>query len=156
VGYGINSLPPGRADAARLLAYTRWHWHIETRAHWVRDVTFDEDRSQVRVDSIPQVMAALRRVQSPYGPNVNLPADLANDPTIGKIGIGRENNIDSPFPRRSDQLTDAEQFQSVWWYFEGEACRVTKAMRIPITFVRKTDGRTISANILIGFEGPGA
>jgi DNA invertase Pin-like site-specific DNA recombinase len=28
--------------------------------HWVRDVTFDEDRSQVRCGNIPQVMAALR------------------------------------------------------------------------------------------------
>jgi hypothetical protein len=30
------------------------------KAHWVRDVTFDEDRSQVRCGHIPHVMAALR------------------------------------------------------------------------------------------------
>jgi len=58
--YGVTSLPPARADAARLLRLVRQHWHIENRSHWVRDVTFDEDRSQVRVGSTPQVMAALR------------------------------------------------------------------------------------------------
>ena len=36
------------------------HWHIENKSHWVRDVSFDEDRSQVHKGSIPQVMAALR------------------------------------------------------------------------------------------------
>ncbi len=58
--YGVTSCLPIRADAARLLDYTRHHWHIENKSHWVRDVTFDEDRSQVRTGSIPQVMAALR------------------------------------------------------------------------------------------------
>jgi len=58
--YGVTSLGMLRADAGRLLQLVRQHWHIENRSHWVRDVTFDEDRSQVRVGSIPQVMAALR------------------------------------------------------------------------------------------------
>ena len=44
----------------RLLALVRGHWYIENQSHWVRDVTFDEDRSQVRCGNIPQVMAALR------------------------------------------------------------------------------------------------
>ena len=38
------------------------HWGIENRVHWVRDVTFDEDRSQVRTGSAPQIMAALRNL----------------------------------------------------------------------------------------------
>lgn len=58
--YGITSLAPDQADPHRLLALTRAHWTIENRSHWVRDVTFDEDRSQVRCGAIPQVMAALR------------------------------------------------------------------------------------------------
>jgi predicted transposase YbfD/YdcC len=57
---GVTSLAPERADATRLLALVRGHWHIENKSHWVRDVTFDEDRSQVRCGHIPQVMAALR------------------------------------------------------------------------------------------------
>jgi predicted transposase YbfD/YdcC len=57
---GITSLSPERADATQLLALVRGHWHIENQSHWVRDVTFDEDRSQVRCGNIPQVMAGLR------------------------------------------------------------------------------------------------
>jgi predicted transposase YbfD/YdcC len=58
--YGITSLTPEQADASRLNNLVPSHWHIENRSHWVRDVTFDEDRSQVRSGNIPQVMAALR------------------------------------------------------------------------------------------------
>jgi predicted transposase YbfD/YdcC len=60
--YGVTSLSPAVADPARLLRLCRQHWHIENKSHWVRDVTFDEDRSQVRCGSIPQVMAALRNL----------------------------------------------------------------------------------------------
>jgi predicted transposase YbfD/YdcC len=60
VVYGVTSLRPERATPGRLLELVRSHWHIENKSHWVRDVTFDEDRSQVRCGNIPQVMAALR------------------------------------------------------------------------------------------------
>lgn len=56
----ITSLTPEQASPRELLRLIRGHWGIENRIHWVRDVTFDEDRSQVRVGSGPQVMAALR------------------------------------------------------------------------------------------------
>lgn len=62
VVYGVTSLEAKRADAAALLGLVRCHWHIENRSHWVRDVTFDEDHSQVRTGSIPEVMAALRNL----------------------------------------------------------------------------------------------
>jgi hypothetical protein len=55
-----TSLAPERADAVRLLALVRGQWQIENHSHWVRDVTFDEDRSQVRCGNMPQVMATLR------------------------------------------------------------------------------------------------
>src|SRR6266699_5489381 len=60
VVYGVASLRPERAAPGHLLALVRGHWQIENKSHWVRDVTFDEDRSQVRCGNIPQVMAALR------------------------------------------------------------------------------------------------
>lgn len=60
VVYGVTSLSRSQAGAEELLRIARQHWHIENKSHWVRDVTFDEDRSQVRCGSIPQVMAALR------------------------------------------------------------------------------------------------
>jgi hypothetical protein len=58
--YGITSLTPDQASAEQLLALTRQHWHIENKSHWVRDVTFDEDRSQVRRGNLPHVLATLR------------------------------------------------------------------------------------------------
>ena len=58
--YIITSLSKEEASPRRLLRLIRGHWGIENRVHWVRDVTFDEDRCQVRCDSGPQVMAALR------------------------------------------------------------------------------------------------
>ena len=58
--YGLTSLDRAHATVERLLRLTRHHWRIENRSHWVRDVTFDEDRSQVRCGSTPEVMAALR------------------------------------------------------------------------------------------------
>jgi predicted transposase YbfD/YdcC len=60
VVYGVTSLSPQRATPTRLLELVRGQWQIENKSHWVRDVTFDEDRSQVRCGNIPQVMAALR------------------------------------------------------------------------------------------------
>lgn len=50
------------APPATLAAWVQGHWGIENRLHWVRDVTFDEDRSQVRTGAAPHVMATLRNV----------------------------------------------------------------------------------------------
>ena len=60
--FGITSLSPVQGSAQELLSVVRGHWRIENRSHYVRDVTFDEDRSQVRTGSLPQVMAALRNL----------------------------------------------------------------------------------------------
>ncbi len=60
VSFKVTSLTPLRADGPRLLELARGHWRIENGLHYVRDVTFDEDRSQVRTGAAPQVMAALR------------------------------------------------------------------------------------------------
>ncbi len=59
-GYAVTSLPARRATPRRLLALWRGHWGIENKLHWVRDVTFDEDRCPVRTGAGPQVLAALR------------------------------------------------------------------------------------------------
>jgi hypothetical protein len=62
VRYYVTSLAPEHADAKALLALTRGHWGIENRLHYVRDVTFDEDRSQMRSGAIPQTFAACRNL----------------------------------------------------------------------------------------------
>jgi hypothetical protein len=59
-GYGITSLGRRKAGARRLLGLNREYWGIENRLHWVRDVTFAEDRSQIRSGAAPQVCAGLR------------------------------------------------------------------------------------------------
>ena len=59
--YAITSLTAAQADPVLLARWLRGHWAIEA-LHWVRDVSFDEDRSQVRTSSGPQIMAALRNL----------------------------------------------------------------------------------------------
>ena len=48
------------AGPATLAAWVRGHWEIENRLHWVRDVTYQEDKSMVRTGNAPRVMASLR------------------------------------------------------------------------------------------------
>jgi hypothetical protein len=49
-----------QAKPTHLANWIRGHWSIENKVHWVRDVTYDEDRSQIRTGTGPQVMAAIR------------------------------------------------------------------------------------------------
>src|SRR4051794_37095349 len=58
--YAITSLAARQAEPALLATWVRGHWSIEARLHWVRDVTFGEDHSQVRTDHGPANLAALR------------------------------------------------------------------------------------------------
>ena len=45
-----------------LSRHLREHWSIENRQHWVLDVTFAEDASQIRKGSRPEIAAAFRRM----------------------------------------------------------------------------------------------
>src|SRR5256885_1136635 len=47
-------------DPATLAGWVRSHWKIENCLHWVRDVTYLEDKSLVRTGNAPRVMASLR------------------------------------------------------------------------------------------------
>ncbi len=58
--YLITSADARTAPPAVLATWVQSHWEIENRLHWVRDVTFDEDRSQIRTGNAPRVMAGLR------------------------------------------------------------------------------------------------
>lgn len=62
VGYAITSRPAAKADAHALAAFTRGHWGIENRLHYVRDGAFDEDRSRVRTGAAPEAFAACRNL----------------------------------------------------------------------------------------------
>jgi predicted transposase YbfD/YdcC len=60
--FGITSLSPEKANLCKLAQYVRGHWSIENSLHYVRGFTFDEDRSQVRTNAGPRVMASLRNL----------------------------------------------------------------------------------------------
>jgi predicted transposase YbfD/YdcC len=60
--YLITSLSPHKISPEQLLDLNRGHWSIENKSHYVRDVTFDEDRSQIRTKTGPRMMATLRNL----------------------------------------------------------------------------------------------
>ncbi|PWR12689.1 ISAs1 family transposase, partial [Micromonospora sicca] len=60
VVYAITDLPTHQARPEEIAAWAREHWTIENSVHWIRDVTFGEDASQIRTHHTPAVMAALR------------------------------------------------------------------------------------------------
>jgi predicted transposase YbfD/YdcC len=93
--YAITSLSARQASPARLADLIRGHWAIENGLHYVRDVTFGEDTSQLCTGAGPSVMAALRNlvigVLCRAGP-VNVAAALrhrARDPArpLATLGI---------------------------------------------------------------------
>jgi len=60
--YAVTSLALTQASYTQLAAIIRGHWGIEDRRHWVRDLDWDEDRSQARTASGPRIMASLRNL----------------------------------------------------------------------------------------------
>lgn len=60
--YVITSLTSTQATPQRLALIVRGHWGIENKLHYVRDVTFGEDASQIRTGHGPQNMATLRNL----------------------------------------------------------------------------------------------
>jgi hypothetical protein len=60
--YAIASPPTAQASPPYPAEILRGHWTVEDRLHWVRDVTFGEDLSQVRTGNGPRVMATVRNL----------------------------------------------------------------------------------------------
>lgn len=60
--YAVTSLTAEQATPAELAGWVRGHWTVENRLHWVRDVTYDEDHSQIRTGTGPRAMASLRNL----------------------------------------------------------------------------------------------
>jgi predicted transposase YbfD/YdcC len=59
--YAITNLTAQHAGPAELADYIRGHWTIEA-LHHIRDVTYAEDASQVRIGNAPRAMASLRNL----------------------------------------------------------------------------------------------
>jgi predicted transposase YbfD/YdcC len=60
--YAVTSLTFTQASASQLAAIIRGHWSIENGLHWIRDLDFDEDHSQIHTGSGPRIMASLRNL----------------------------------------------------------------------------------------------
>jgi len=58
----LTSRPADRMNAAHIQVFRRGHWTIEHPIHYVRDVTFGEDRSTFRTGHGPQNLATLRNL----------------------------------------------------------------------------------------------
>lgn len=56
--YYITSLPEKKASREFLLGYIQNHWGIENKLHYVKDVTFDEDRIRYSVN--PSIITVFR------------------------------------------------------------------------------------------------
>lgn len=60
--YAVTDLSWQQFRADQLAEAIREHWHVENRLHWIRDVTFAEDLSQIRSGHGPANMATLRNL----------------------------------------------------------------------------------------------
>lgn len=49
-------------SAQEILKMNRGHWSIENCVHYVRDVTFEEDKSRIRTGNGAHIMAILRNL----------------------------------------------------------------------------------------------
>lgn len=92
----VTDLTETAACAQHLLRLVRGHWATRS-LHWIRDNTFDEDRSQVRTGTLPRVLATLRNlaigmIRHATARTVNIAAatrQLARQPdlTLDLLGI---------------------------------------------------------------------
>jgi predicted transposase YbfD/YdcC len=60
--YGLTSLPPSRANPAKLLSWIREYWGIENGLHYRRDVTLHEDATRLTLGRAGHNMAILNNL----------------------------------------------------------------------------------------------
>ena len=60
--YAVTDMTWAQIRAEHIAEAIRGHWAIENRLHWIRDVVFAEDHSQIRTGTGPAVMATLRNL----------------------------------------------------------------------------------------------
>ncbi len=58
----VTDLTTDDVTIEHLFRLVHGHWSIENSLHWVRDVTFGEDLSQVRTGTLPRILATLRNL----------------------------------------------------------------------------------------------
>jgi len=55
----MTNAPREKVNAEQLLGWRQKHWCIENCSHYRRDVTLGEDASQMRINRVPEVLAAI-------------------------------------------------------------------------------------------------
>ena len=95
--YVITDLTSRQASPEKIARLVRSQWVIENRLHFIRDVTFDEDRSQVRTGYGPENMATLR----------NLAINKLREHGHTNIAAGLREMSYEPFTRPLDLLSIA-------------------------------------------------
>ena len=97
----FRSLTAEQASPQHLHRLINGHWSIENSLHWVRDVTYDEDRSQVRTGSSPRVLAtlpnlAISAIRYAAHRTINIAAatrQLARQPNLTLDLLGVQNRL---------------------------------------------------------------
>ena len=78
--YLLCSLPVCQAHPSQIATWLQGHWRIEA-LHWIRDVTYNEDRHHLHTGNTPQVMATLRNlaislIRLTHDPNTSITTRL--------------------------------------------------------------------------------
>lgn len=58
--YVLTSRDQPQASPEDILAFSRGHWSIEIRVHYIRDANYHEDRCRIRHETTARVCATLR------------------------------------------------------------------------------------------------
>jgi predicted transposase YbfD/YdcC len=58
--YVLTSRDQQHASPKDILAFSRGHWGIEIRVHYIRDANYHEDRCRIRQETTARVCATLR------------------------------------------------------------------------------------------------
>jgi hypothetical protein len=99
-------------------------------------------------------LADLIRWENPYGYQATLPADLES--AHEAVGLTESCDASQPFRRTMRDLAPAERQQLLHWQFGQDQVVISKAMRVPYSYLRTRDGvqERVTSSILIGYNGP--
>ena len=92
--------------------------------------------------------------ENPYPWAMNLPNLATQNPQgVERDGIGQNFNAVQPYGTTDVYPDKAKVMQGLFWYFDGNPHRVSKAVRVAYTYV--VNGEQFTDYLLIGYEGAG-
>ncbi len=97
-------------------------------------------------------LCELIRQENPY-PDATYSGLTEEYAGVERDGPAAINSVSNPLGETDRDAIKAHPEDCIWWYFEGAPRKVTKAIRVPYTYV--VDGKTVIEHLLIGYEGMG-